>query len=69
MSTCHYTHRVHPLDVGGHTGEDSRLLVSIASRTRHKAGNAMDVVFVANHAVQRTAGVTLRRRETNEINT
>lgn len=47
------TNRVHPFDVGRHTGEDGGLLGIVASPARHKAGNAVDVVFSINEAVQR----------------
>lgn len=54
------TDRIHPFDEGGHTGEDGGLLAVVASPTRHEAGNTMDVVFVVDHAVERTTGVTLK---------
>lgn len=53
------TDRVHPVDVGGDTSEDRGLPDRVASQTRHKAGNTVDVVFSIDKAVQRATGVTL----------
>ena len=60
-----HTDRVHPVDVGGHAGEDRGLPGSIASHTGHKAGNTMDVVSSINQAVQRTTRVALTGRRMN----
>ena len=54
------TDRVHPLDVGRDAGEDGGLLGRVASHTRHKAGNTVDVVLSINKAVQGAARVALR---------
>lgn len=54
-----HTNRVHPFDVGGNTGEDCGLLGSIATQTRNKAGNTMDIVSSINVAVQGATRVTL----------
>ena len=54
------TDRVNPVDVCRNAGEDGGLLGSVASPSRHKAGDPMDVVFPINKAVQRAARVALR---------
>ena len=54
------TNRVHPIDVGRDAGEDGGLLGIVTSITRHKAGNAVDVVLSINKAVQRATRVALR---------
>lgn len=61
-----YTDRVHPVNVGGDTGEDGGLLGSAASITRHEAGDTMDVVFPINVAVQRATRVTLHGKISSE---
>lgn len=52
---------VDPIIERGHTGEDSRLLLSVTAQTRNKAGNTVHLpVAVRALTVQRTARVTLQ---------
>lgn len=58
-----YTNSVYPVNESGDTGEDSRLLISIASQTRHEAGNTVHVVFSTIQAVKRATRVTLGKKK------
>lgn len=55
-----HTDQVHPVNVGRHTSEDSRLLGSVSSHTRHKADNTINTEFCIIRAVQRATIVCLR---------
>lgn len=59
------TDAVHPADVGRDTGEDSGLLVGVAARGGHEAGNTVDNPLAIDIAVQGAAGVTLDSDKTH----
>lgn len=65
---CWYTHVVDPGDVGGHTGENGRLLVIVAAHTGAKAYHTINYPgTIRSLTVQRATRVTLYKVITSKV--